>query len=96
MFGKSMLDIVTIIIAMGAALAINRSSVKKQTIADLKDLVEVLQAELEAKDRRICHLEEIIDGNPELVREGHLVGSHGSRSGDSSAYSKTTKNRSSR
>lgn len=95
MFGKSMIDLVTIIIATGAALTINRSNVKKQTITDLKDLVEVLQAELEAKDRRICHLEEIIDANPELVQGRDVAWSHGPRSGDGSAHSKTTKNRSS-
>lgn len=95
MFGKSLIDIVTIIIATGSALTINRSNVKKKTIEDLKDLVEVLQAELEAKDRRICHLEEIIDANPELVREGTLAGGNRPRSGNSAAHPKTTKNRSS-
>lgn len=101
MFGKNMIDIVTIIIATGAATAINRSSVKKQTIQDLKDLAETQQLEIdslkrqiEEKDKRICHLEEIVDGYAELVREGHLAGSNGPRSGDGSANPKTTKNRS--
>ena len=96
MLGKSMIDIVTIIIATGAALAINRSAVKKQTIADLKDLVEVQQLKIERLEEKIEELEAIIDGNPELVREGTVAGGHGPRSGDSSAHSKTTKNRSSR
>jgi len=96
MFGKSMLDIVTIIFALAAALAINRSNVKKQTIADLKDLVEVQQYKIESLEEEIEELRAIVEGNPELVREGTVAWSHGARSGNSATHSKTTKNRSSR
>ena len=95
MFGKSTIDVVMIIIATGAALAINRSTVKKQTIADLKDLVEVQQLKIESLEEEIEELRAIVAANPELVQGRHVAGSHGSRSGDGSAHSKTTKNRSS-
>ena len=96
MFGKSMIDIVTIIIATGAALAINRSTVKKQTIADLKDLVEVQQLKIDSLEEEVEELRAIVAANPELVQGRYVAGSHGPRSGDGPAHSKTTKNRSSR
>jgi len=96
MFGKSMLDIVTIIFAMAAALAINRSNVKKQTISDLKDLVEVQQLKIESLEEELEELRAIVEGDPELVREGSVAWSHGPRGGNSSTHSKTTKNRGSR
>lgn len=99
MLGKSALDIAMIIVASGSALAINRSTVKKKTIEDLKELVEVLETrvavqekQIAEKDKRICHLEEIIDGNPELVRARNLAGSHGESGRNSATSPEVAKN----
>jgi len=96
MFGKSTIDIVTIIIATGAAVSINRSNVKKQTIGDLKDLVEVQQLKIESLEEEVEELREIVAANPELVQSRNVAGVHRPRSGNSSTHSQTTKNRSSR
>lgn len=54
---------------------------------------ERFRKDSQKKDERICVLEETIDGYSELVRQGHLLGSSGTRSRNRSTASKNPKNR---
>lgn len=88
-------------------IVIGRSNIRKQLISDLQALVLAheqtinrlkleniqLRQDSAEKDGRISALEETIDGYSELVRQGYLLGGGGSRSGNSPAPPKTTKNR---
>ena len=86
-----------------AIVVVGRSNIKKQIISDLQALVLAheqtinrlklenlqLQQDSAEKDGRIRALEETIDGYSELVREGYLSGSSGSRSRNRSTSPKT-------
>lgn len=81
------------LVSITAIVVVGRSNIKKQIISDLQALVlaheqtinqlklENIQARADnaEKDERICALEETIDGYSELVRQGHLAGSSGTR-----------------
>ncbi|HEY6020785.1 MAG TPA: hypothetical protein VIY48_13085 [Candidatus Paceibacterota bacterium] len=95
MLGKNTLDIAAIIVAIGASLAINRSNIKKETIKDLRELVEAQKLKIESLEEELEELRAIVAGNPELVREGIVAGRNGPRGRDSAAYSQAAKNRSS-
>jgi hypothetical protein len=107
MSAKDFLEALTFVCSIAAVVVVGRSNIKKQVISDLQALVmsheetiknlmrqnTQLKADSEAKDERICALEETIDGYSELVRTGYLLGGNGPRSGNRPAASKTTKNR---
>jgi hypothetical protein len=97
---RDYLEILMFIVSITAVVTVGRNNIKKQIITDLQALVlshqltiDKLKKEGEEKDVRICELEETVDGYAELVRQGYLFGSSGTRSGNSSAAAKTTKNR---
>lgn len=89
---RDFLEILMLVVSITAVVAVGRNNIKKQVITDLQALVlshqltiENLKKQLEEKDVRICELEETVDGYAELVRQGHLAGSGGSRGRNRSA-----------
>lgn len=91
------------LVSVTAIVVVGRSNIKKQIISDLQALVLAheqtinrlklenlqLQQDMAEKDGRIQALEETIDGYSELVREGYLAGSSGTRSRNRSTSAKT-------
>lgn len=104
---KNFLEILTFVCSIAAVVVVGKSNITKQVMSDLQALVMShektinqlrqenvqLKADSDKKDERICALEETIDGYSELVREGYLAGSYGTRSRNSPAPPKTAKNR---
>lgn len=97
---KSFLEILTFVSSIAAVVVVGKSNIKKQVISDLQALVAAheqtinqLRKDSADKDERIATLEDTIDGYSELVREGYLAGGSGPRGRNSTASSKTTKNR---
>lgn len=97
---KDALDILVFVSAIAVAITVGRTNIKKQTITDQQNLISSHERtiaqqrdEIERLCARVAHLEEVIDGYSELVREGYLAGGHGQGSGNSPAHSKSAKNR---
>lgn len=89
------LDILIGVAALTVALVVGRDNIKKRTIEDLQDLVEVLTLKIDSLEETVCklrdenaELKETIDGYTELVRQGHLAGSGGPRSRNRTASTK--------
>lgn len=107
MRASDFLEILLAVCSITAVVVVGRSNIKKQVISDLQALVMSheqtinrlkleniqIRTDSDEKDERICALEETIDGYSELVRQGYLLGSSGTRSGNRPAPPKTTKNR---
>jgi hypothetical protein len=98
---KDLLDVLVYVSALAVAITVGRTNIKKQTITDQQNLIisherTIAQQkdEIERLCARVAHLEEVIDGYSELVRERHLAGGHRQGSGNSPAHSKGAKNRS--
>lgn len=90
------LDILVGVAALTVALVVGRDNIKKRTIEDLQDLVEVLTLKIDSLEETVCklrdenaELKETIDGYTELVRQGHLAGGSGARGRNRSAAAKT-------
>lgn len=90
---RDYLEVLMLACSITAVLVVGRNNIKKQIITDLQALVlshqltiDQLTKDLAAskareaqKDERIAALEDIIDGRPNMVRQGHHSGSGGSR-----------------
>lgn len=103
MHAKDALDIVAYLVGVGTTVVVVRSNIKKQTIDDLQDLVEVLQGQVAAlrdenseQAQEIRELKEALYGTTTVVHEGHRTGKRGQGSRNSTASPKTTKNRTTR
>lgn len=90
------LDILVGVAALTVALVVGRDNIKKRTIEDLQDLVETLTLKIVNLEKTVCQLrdenaelKETIDGYTELVRQGHLTGSSGSRGRNRATPAKT-------
>ncbi len=94
------LDILVGVAALTVALVVGQDNIKKRTITELQDLVEVLTGKIDTLEKTVgklrdenAELKDTIDGYTELVREGYLSGFGGPRGRNSSATTKTTTNR---
>lgn len=98
---KDILDLLVFVSAVAVAVTVGSTNIKKQTIADLQALVQAheltianLKNENTEQAEEIRELRETVDGYSELVRQGYLAGGNRQSSGNSSASTKTSKNRS--
>ncbi len=81
------------LLALAAAIAVGRSNLKKQTIADQAALITALKNEVDLQDRRIKCLEEKLDGNAKLVEGRPVAPGHRAGSGKRATPPQTPENR---